>query len=62
MENAGASVVIDEEVLTEKYLTKKIEEILKEDRLPLMSEASRKLAKPDAAKEIVEQLYSLVGK
>ena len=62
MENAGASVVINEEVLTEKYLTTKIEEILKEDRLPLMSEASRKLAKPDAAKEIVEQLYSLVGK
>ena len=62
MENAGASVVIEEEVLTEDYLLKKIDEILKENRLTLMSEASKKLAKPDAAKEIVEQLYSLVGK
>lgn len=62
MENAGASVVIGEELLTENYLTNKIDEILKENRLTLMSEASKKLAKPDAAKEIVEQLYSLTGK
>jgi len=62
MENAGASVLINEEELTEKYLSAKIEEILIKDKLSLMSEASIKLAKPDAAKEIVEQLYSLLGK
>ena len=62
MENAGASVVIKEEDITEQYLTGNIQEILRDNRLTAMSEASRKLAKPDAAKEIVEQLYSLVGK
>ena len=62
MEKSGASVLISEDELTKKYLTEKIEEILNEDRLFQMSKASGKLAKPDAAKEIVEQLYSLIGK
>jgi len=61
MEKAGASVVVGEDLLTEKYLTEKINGLLNENRLTLMSEASGKLAKPDAAKQIVEQLYSLVG-
>ncbi len=61
MEKYGASTVIEEAMLTEKYLAKTVDEILQENRLTLMSEASVKLAKPDAAKDIVEQLYSLVG-
>ena len=62
MEKSGASVVIEEKELTEEYLTLKIDEIIKNNRIKSMSDASAKIAKPDAAKEIVEQLYSLVGK
>jgi len=62
MESAGASVVIEEEILTEKYLTTIIQEIINEGRLGSMSEASQRLAKPNAAEKIVEELYSLVGK
>ena len=62
MEKAGASVVIEEKELTKEYLSLKIDEIIKKNRIGLMSEASGKMSRPYAAKEIVEQLYSLVGK
>ncbi len=62
MEKAGASAVIEEGSLDEKSLSNKINCILNSQRLYQMSEMSSKLAKPDAARLIVEQLYSLTSK
>jgi len=60
LENAGASVIIEDGLLDETKLADQINDILNSDKLEKMSEASSKLAKPDAANRIVEELYSLM--
>ena len=62
MEDAGASVIIEDGLLDEARLSDEINDILNTDKLEKMSEASSKLAKPDAANQIVEELYSLMEK
>ena len=62
MEKAGASVLVEEKNLTEDHLRAKISGIIENNQIKPMSLASAGLARPNAAKEIVEQLYSLVGK
>lgn len=61
MERAGASSVIEEYVLDEINLSNRINCILNTQKLHQMSKISSKLAKPDAANLIVEQLYSLTS-
>ena len=60
LENAGASVIIEDNQLNEIILADQIDEILNTEKLAQMSEASSKLAKPDATHLIVEELYSLM--
>ena len=62
MEKAGASVLVEEKNLTEDHLRSKINGLMENNQIEPMSRASADLARPDAAKEIVEQLYSLIGK
>ncbi len=61
MENAGASIIIEEDSLDEINLSDQINYIFKSGKLQSMSEASLKLAKPEATNIIVEELYSLAG-
>ena len=60
MENNGASLVLEEKDLSADTLSQKIEKIITDNKLQQMSEASKKLGKPDAAKHIVDELYLLV--
>ncbi|MGI9534932.1 MAG: undecaprenyldiphospho-muramoylpentapeptide beta-N-acetylglucosaminyltransferase [Thermodesulfobacteriota bacterium] len=62
MENSGASVIIEDGILNESNLSNEINDILYTEKLNKMSDASSKLAKPDAANQIVEELYSLMGR
>ncbi len=61
MEKAGASLVIEENILDETGLSNRINCILNTQKLHQMSNMSLKLAKPDAADLIVEQLCSLTS-
>ena len=62
MEKAGASVIIEDSALDAKVLSDKIKKILYTDNWKKMAEQSKKLGKPDAAKQIVEELYTMVEK
>lgn len=59
-EKMGACEIIDQNILTGELLAEKISGLLKnEERLVRMSQQARKLAKPDAAKEIVDELMRM---
>ncbi|MEK3731126.1 MULTISPECIES: undecaprenyldiphospho-muramoylpentapeptide beta-N-acetylglucosaminyltransferase [Paenibacillus] len=63
LEEAGASRMILEKDLTAERLFGQIEDIMKSgDVLGAMTEASRKLGKPDSAAVIVEEIRRLTGK
>ena len=59
MATAGASVIIEDDLLDEINLSNQINDILNTEKLKKMSEAASKLAKPNASNLIVEELYSL---
>ena len=59
MVNAGASEVIPESELNDSIADKVTDLIFDKDRLSAMSAAARSLSKPDAAKQIADQLFEL---
>jgi UDP-N-acetylglucosamine--N-acetylmuramyl-(pentapeptide) pyrophosphoryl-undecaprenol N-acetylglucosamine transferase len=57
MEQAGAAVVLPDEEVSAKRLRREVDALLLDDaRLAAMSEASRALARPDAARQIAHQV------
>ena len=57
MADGGAAVVIPDRELTPQRLSAAIAELLSdEDRLRAMSTAARRLAKPDAAERIADEV------
>jgi UDP-N-acetylglucosamine--N-acetylmuramyl-(pentapeptide) pyrophosphoryl-undecaprenol N-acetylglucosamine transferase len=62
MVNGGAAVVVPDRELTPRRLSAAIAELLAdEDRLRSMSIAARRLAKPDAARRIAEEVLGAAG-
>lgn len=60
LEHAGAARVLPQKETTAEALAKSIQEILADDVLRArMTQASRKLGRPDAAREIVDALYAM---
>jgi UDP-N-acetylglucosamine--N-acetylmuramyl-(pentapeptide) pyrophosphoryl-undecaprenol N-acetylglucosamine transferase len=63
LETAGSAVVILEKELEEEKLSRTLIELLSDEpRLKAMGAAARKLAKPDAARDIVKELLEMGGK
>ncbi len=63
LEKAGSAVVILEKELEEEKLSRTLIELLSDEaRLKSMGEAARKLAKPNAARDIVKELLEMGGK
>lgn len=62
MEKKGAAVIVEENSLTHQSIAKALNRILKNGRIKEMSENSRSLGKPQAAKDIVNHLESITGK
>ncbi len=63
LETAGSAVVILEKELEEEKLSRTLIALVSDEaRLKAMGEAARKLAKPDAAKDIVKALLEMGGK
>jgi UDP-N-acetylglucosamine--N-acetylmuramyl-(pentapeptide) pyrophosphoryl-undecaprenol N-acetylglucosamine transferase len=57
---AGAAVVIDERELTTSRVVETVASLMKDEgRLAAMGEAMRRLARPDAARQIVDRLFAL---
>jgi len=62
LETAGSAVVILEKELEEEKLSRTLISLLSDEaRLKTMGEAARKLAKPDAARDIVKELLEMAG-
>jgi UDP-N-acetylglucosamine--N-acetylmuramyl-(pentapeptide) pyrophosphoryl-undecaprenol N-acetylglucosamine transferase len=57
----GAAMVIEQKDLTPERLLATIKNLLADDRLPRMSEASRSLSHPNAAQEIAEMAAKVAG-
>ena len=62
MEEHGASVLIEENELNSETLAKKISQVTKKDSLKKMSEAAKKVGKPEAVKNIVDELTLMIKK
>ena len=63
MERAGAAVVVPDAELTAERLRSEVDTLLLDDaRLRAMSEASRSLARPDAADAIARQVLGAAGR
>jgi UDP-N-acetylglucosamine--N-acetylmuramyl-(pentapeptide) pyrophosphoryl-undecaprenol N-acetylglucosamine transferase len=63
MENAGAAVVIADGELTAPRLAKEVAELLADrERLAGMARASKGLARPDAAKDIADELLDAAAR
>ena len=61
LERAGAAVVIDDKDLFPEKVADVLGKLLTYDRLEKMAEQAKRLGKPNAAKEIVDELYRLAG-
>ncbi len=62
MAEAGAAVVIEDAELTATRLAREVAELLSNSaRLATMASASRRLARPDAAREIADELLRVAG-
>ncbi|MFQ5865047.1 MAG: undecaprenyldiphospho-muramoylpentapeptide beta-N-acetylglucosaminyltransferase [bacterium] len=62
LEKGGAAIVISEKALTEEALIKEIFELLdNRNRRMAMAAAARQLAKPKAAKEIIDKIGDLIS-
>ena len=61
LEEEGASVLIEDKDATPEKLAAALTKLLDEDKLNMMSQNARKLGKPEASKEIVDELYKLAG-
>lgn len=62
MEKQGASILIEEKELNSVTLAEKISQITKKNSLNKMSEAAKKIGKPEAVKNIVDELASMIKK
>ena len=61
MENAGAGIVIEENILNEDLLYDKIKEVVKDEKLlSLMGDNAAKLYKPNVEQEIYNEIKSVV--
>ncbi len=61
LERAGAAVVIDDKELFPEKVADVLGKILIYDKLEKMTEVAKRLGKPNAGKEIVDELYRLAG-
>lgn len=61
LEERGAAVLITDEEATPEKLADTLTSLLTGDKLITMAQNTKKLGKPDAAKEIVEELYIMAG-
>ncbi len=61
LQEQGASVLIEDKEATPEKLAHTLTELLDKDKLTAMSANARKLGRPEASKEIVDELYKLAG-
>jgi UDP-N-acetylglucosamine--N-acetylmuramyl-(pentapeptide) pyrophosphoryl-undecaprenol N-acetylglucosamine transferase len=61
LEQQGASVLIEDKDATAEKLANTLTNLLDKDKLDTMSTNARKLGRPEASKEIVDELYKLAG-
>ena len=61
LQDYGASMLIEDKDATPENLALTLTELLNRDKLNDMSTKARKLGRPGAAKEIVDELYNLAG-
>ncbi len=61
MERAGAAVVIEDGEASPDRLAKVLGDLLKGDKLILMRENSKKLGKPNASRDIVDEIFKIAG-
>ena len=63
MSQAGAAIVIDDAQLTSAGLAREVAQLLANPaRLAAMASASRRLARPDAAREIAAELLEAAAR
>lgn len=61
LQDQGAAELIEDKDATPEKLALTLTELLNRDKLNYMSNNARKLGRPEAAKEIVDELYKLAG-
>jgi len=61
LESAEAAVLIEDKDATPENLALILTKLLDEDKLNMMAANAKKLGKPEAAKDIVDELYKLAG-
>lgn len=61
LEQEGASVLIEDKNATPEKIASKLTKLLDKDKLNMMSESAKKLGRPEASKQIVDELYNLAG-
>ncbi len=62
LEKNGAAIVIEESKLSENMLSEQLKDILNKDKLEILSDNSKKLGRPQAATDIVNQIEILIRK
>lgn len=61
LEQQGASVLIEDKDATPEKLAHTLTNLMDRDKLNTMSQNAKKLGRPEASKEIVDELYKLAG-
>jgi len=61
LEDAGAAVLIEDKDATPQRLALTLTKLLDKDKLQMMFANAKKLGKPEAAREIVDEIYNLAG-
>jgi UDP-N-acetylglucosamine--N-acetylmuramyl-(pentapeptide) pyrophosphoryl-undecaprenol N-acetylglucosamine transferase len=61
LESEDAALLIEDKDATPEVLATALTKLLDEDKLNTMAANARKLGKPEAAREIVDELYNLAG-